>query len=312
MDETIKNYVICARIFNHKSHGCVLLHKLCHQLNNSNRKCALIFFVGDRYETQFHYLDSVDSHPSYFCKEYDYFFPKKNEINDFMQNSIVIYPEIIPENPLNAKFVCRYMLNSEGAIKKGLKIRPGDSDFFLTHHESYSKNYNFLLFHQEINMKLLQSQAIVPLKNRKIDVTYIGKGSKYEQCKIINNTYEITRTSPEKKEDLYKLLGKTRFFYTYDNLSLLTVEAILLGCIPIFLSKTADRTFISKSLILDFILPDHYFKYTKNIEIFNKIDQLRDQVSKFFVNSEENYKKNVIKFANLIENHFFNINKNLF
>lgn len=301
------NYAICTPIYNKNSAGVCVLHKLANELNVQGRKCIIIFMVkkNDGYNL-FYYHEKNKVNESYFNKNFKYFFIKQDELKSFLNNSIVIYPEVITDNPLNAKYICRYMLNKEGAIIKNKKINFLKNDFILSHSKNYHKKFNFLLFFDILdpNLPIMDNQYASQL--RKIDATYIGKGSKDEDCKVIENTIEITRSWPNNKIELYKVLSNVRYFYTYDNFSLLNLEAIICGCIPIFLSKKAAPDLIMNDY--DITFPDEHFKLPSLQDNFHDLKKIRDKILNKLITFHEDYPKKVNLFINKIENHFLKLN----
>ena len=93
----IKTIIIYTPELNLNSGGIVALHNLAkyiNEINVSNISAKLITFNRQKYNNQ-------------FCN----IFANDNEIND---NTLVIYPEIITGNPLNAKNVMRWILAEVG------------------------------------------------------------------------------------------------------------------------------------------------------------------------------------------------------
>ena len=60
------------------------------------------------------------------------------------ENTVVIYPEIIVDNPLKAKHICRWLLNNPGAFKKFNGFNP-EGIFFR-----YNKLFNYEKLGKEI------------------------------------------------------------------------------------------------------------------------------------------------------------------
>jgi len=146
-------------------------------------------------------------------------------------DTIVIYPEVVDGNPLKAKNVVRYYLNREG-MASGNKVNASPNDFILAFNKLYHDNPQAIIRKENLNPHCYFGNKLT--LNRKLDCTYIGKGSMYsDQCRVIDGTIEITRTAPADKEGLADLLRQTRFFFTYDICTALTSEAIICGAIVV-------------------------------------------------------------------------------
>jgi len=170
-------FIVNAPDFSNKSAGNVMLYTLNEELNRLGYKSEILKFL------------------------------EKRTITD---DTIVIYPEVIDGNPLNAKNIVRYYLNREG-MAAGNAVNSGPNDFILAFNKLYHPSPDAILRYEKIDPNFYSTE-ISPL-NRRLDCTYIGKGLHYsEYCKVIDGTIEITRTAPAMKEGLANLLRQTRFY----------------------------------------------------------------------------------------------------
>lgn len=143
-------------------------------------------------------------------------------------NDILIYPEIITGNPLQAKNVVRYVLHRE-AVLTGKPMEAQANDFIFAWYKMFYPNAHASLHKFLINDSFNDKDTKFAL-NRCIDCTFIGKGL---NGSIIENTLEINKTNPISKQALAELLRNTRFLYTYDTNTALIYEAIYCGAMVI-------------------------------------------------------------------------------
>lgn len=221
-------FVVVTPPYTAQSAGIVVMHELCDSLNKLGHKAAIIFARSsgqfDSSSEQNSYGPNLQWHPLH----------DQNEFDDFIDNGIIIYPEIVTGNPLNGKRVVRYLLNIEGAIG-GNSMEASKDDFILSFSYLYHKNPHAYLIKLPANSSF-NCENSAPSLERSLDLTYIGKGTRYDQCFTVKNTLEITRQWPKSKPELALLLKQTRYFYTWDAISQTNVDAIFCGAIPIFLS----------------------------------------------------------------------------
>jgi hypothetical protein len=193
------------------------------------------------------------------------------------ENDIIIYPEVISDNPLFAKNVVRYMLNRE-AVLTGKKIEFGNNDFILTWSNLYHKNPHATLLKHNI-AEYFNDTTAKNAFDRYINCTYIGKGSMYQNCSVIKNTIFIDKNNPISKNALADLLKNTRILYTYDACSSIVTEAIMCGAmvVPLLWNpfteeeyKNSENKFpyinVSNNMIM---FPDNYS--TQRDEFIQKI-----------------------------------------
>jgi hypothetical protein len=180
---------------------------------------------------------------------------------DDVDNTIVIYGETIKGNPLNAKYVIRWILAPIGIcshIDNYKTWDPNDlvyyfnsEDKFIKEPEKVSKEYKLL------NVLFINPNAInLNLQNRSGTCYTFRKSYYHKNIQLIHppNSFEITRKHTQ--EDYIKKFNKYKYFISYDPLTFLSVIAALCGCISIV--KKVDG--LSKKDWLNMLAITEYFK----------------------------------------------------
>lgn len=220
-------FVIVAPIYTDKSAGIMVLHELCSTLNERGYQTALCLMGSDGFV-----ISNQPQHHGPGLKWYH--ISGQDELQQFINEGVVIYPEIVSGNPLNAPRVVRYMLNSEGAVAKN-KTQASSKDFILAFQESYHSNPDAILA-KPCHFEVFNSKDSLPAIERRMDITYIGKGSHHGVGTVLPGTVEVTRVWPKTRDELAVLFKNTRYFYTWDYRSQTITDAILCGAIPVFMS----------------------------------------------------------------------------
>jgi hypothetical protein len=297
-------FIILARPYNPQSQGCVLLHKLAHTLNKIGHQAAVLFFNGHGNQTEAYF--TVDR--KFYCSDFIYKNPTDlNAWRKFKENAVIIYPEIISGNPLQGDYVVRYMLNREGFIKKGVMIHPSINDFILTHSYHYHQSPDFHLFNYQGN-DLFNTTKTMNFYDRKIDLTYIGKGSKYTKCFKLNGTTEVTREWPDNKLELANLFKASRFIYTWDCITATVTDAILCGTFPVFMTYAPlTKNEVYNLIDLGVSIPEVSYEESliplSQIKI-NAINNFINEMSNKIYQSDLNWGKNVDIFSQKVFSHF--------
>jgi hypothetical protein len=243
-----RDFIICAPLQAvGSSHGILALvqlglsiekkgHAVYFCINTfANNEEVVLTVDFDKYmpqnEQEKRFIDSVNrARSSFGLKMLPDFSPAR------IDESYVVYPEIMLHNPLKAKRVIRYFLNKDGYLRQGRRVNAGPDDFILAHSKLMHPNAHHICFFGVLN-PLFHDRDTFSAEHRKMDLTYIGKGEHYGITETVPNTVVITRNWPETKEQLAILLRNCRFFYTGDACSAINAEALRCGAIPAFLDN---------------------------------------------------------------------------
>ena len=227
-------FIVVTPTYTSKSAGIHVMHQLCHDLNALGYPSAIV--LSDVKDVTY------SNNPKYFGPHLNYYaINGEAELQRFIDEAIVIYPEIVNGNPLKAKKVVRYVLNTEGFVSKN-KMHESPEDFILSYSPVYRKDPHAFLTKIPYN-PLFNHENTLPALARTLDVTYVGKGSTYGECFTVPNSLEVTRAYPKTKEELALLLRNTRYFYTWDYRSATISDAILCGAIPVYMSAAPFNSF---------------------------------------------------------------------
>lgn len=209
-------YVIFAPDFASYSAGVYCLYKLCHDLNQRGYPTAMYGTCATAPRLNTPIITNRN-----IIKQ----LKKKN-------NTWVLYSEVVSGNPLRFKNVARWVLNRPGLLG-GDEIYDSREKIFVYSnvYAPYVKNN----IHGKLNMSTFDHSIFYPPskedseKDRTLACYYVGKSTYKEGYFDPNETFEITRVIPAKKE-LGKLLRSSKVLYCFDNSTALIYEAIACGC----------------------------------------------------------------------------------
>jgi hypothetical protein len=214
------------------SAGIFAMHRLANNLGQLGYHVVICFYNLARQNlTQ----SELNLRPPHFFNPEDTYniATRTKPIPQDLSSYIVIYPETLPGNPLKATNVVRYVMNFPS--KNMHPMIPGKDDFILAYWSEYFPENHFTLPIIARNKELENISYQIEPFERKQDCTYIGKGVKLPGYFEIDDTIYISREWPKTKKELYSLLSKTKFLFSWDPLTSLTFEALICGAIPVFL-----------------------------------------------------------------------------
>ena len=257
----MKKIIIVTPPYHKKSAGVVMLHFLSHSLNTLGR-CSSLLILDPRDPTNQTFI--FPDEEMFMNAEYDT--NCISNINQISDDDIVIYPEIIANNPLNQKNIVRYFLNKNGYIT-GKLINISPNEFNLSFSDIYLENADHKLFYPGIDLDSYPAEISLQDKWLTLAVQYFGKGPKYHQCENIPGTLGL---DSKERNEYELLLRRAPFLFTYDPMSGVNIDAVMYGCQPIYLNihPWTDEELKSTELKLPYIELSSYQNILKNFEHF--------------------------------------------
>lgn len=241
--------------FNNKSNGIVISWEAAYQFSQLGHDVKVVTYGDSRFSTPL---------PA-----------KYNGLigREFQGDEIVIYPDSVLDNPLNASRVSRFLL-AKPYILDGCKIQFGPNDFVFSYSKAVIDKPPYLTI---VNPELLNLKEKYNVKKENQVLLYFGKvrfGAlnihslkplirSFESCRI------ITRTQPAESSELYTELARSSLLISFDPLTNLCLEATLLGT-PVLM---ADPVF--KSQYEDFNFKVHGFFYSPEDYLLAKNDVIK-------------------------------------
>jgi len=231
MSDNRPNFLIASPPYTRIFAGVQVLHDLCHELNVLGFNAAIIFFhSGDGQEKPYQW--AISNRPDLYVEGHRrYQLPVDNpqkHIAEFLENGIMIYPEIIKGNPIGAKRVARYLLNKDEKEYAG--------EFICAFSRLFHKNPHHTLF-KVTTPDFMNTDDTVHWSERRMDATYFGKGPKYVECSLIPDTVLIERDWPRDQRQLAVMLKSTRFLFSFDGCSGIHTDAMMCGAVPVILHE---------------------------------------------------------------------------
>ncbi|TCT21325.1 tetratricopeptide repeat protein [Thiobaca trueperi] len=220
------NFVVMTPPYSERSGGSLALWRLIEALKNKGQAVKVCLFCSYSDQTM---TISPDGKSWYCCHERslpDYYSSGKDK-------PVFIVPEVFCSRWLAGMKVVRYYLNRLGVL--GIFPRVNDDEFKLSFSPLFVGESDFFLpqYNGKINLEYARNLKMEP---RKLNLTYIGKGGLYvDDPKVFRDSVLMTRSWPETRDEYIHLLENTNFVFSYDVLTAVLMESVLLGAIPVIL-----------------------------------------------------------------------------
>ena len=236
-------YVIFSPSYSENNGGAVTLHHLCDLINANGNECYL--YPGfDNFELNIlNYKNTLKIFIGKLLKKPFGIFKTSNRFNTpvlkkfpgklDLKETIVIYPEIVFGNPLNASNVVRWLLNDPGFFTG--KIYYGQNEIYFKYDNQY-KDFTYLNSSTSKNnlyiftylKHLYNDNGIVSNKN---GIAYcIRKG------RIKNIPLDLSQAvliDGMKHKDISNIFKRVEYFISFDPHTAFSRFAALCGCVSI-------------------------------------------------------------------------------
>jgi hypothetical protein len=215
-------FVIWAPEYTHRSSGVRALYRLCHHLNRAGYPSAVLVDPDHRREPE-------DPMPGWDVPLHE----------GPPGGSIVVYPEIVSGNPLGARRVVRWALNTPGLLGGDTRYDDAEMVFVYDPHKlsAVAPATSERLGPERVLWLGLVDPASVypdPTLPRTMDCSFTYKGR--DLCgrfplpeSDLGEIVALEQITPT-MESLGDALRQTRVFYSYDHYSNALREAAVCGC----------------------------------------------------------------------------------
>lgn len=233
-------FIIVTPGYDDNSGGIVVLHQLCDRLNNLGYEAYLwpffkpVLEIGSPFKTLYLFF-------KYFRKTLKYGFGKNSKLNTplatyrDLDDSIIIYPEVVVGNPLKANKVVRWLLHKPG-FNNGGKIDFGKEDLFFYYDKSFDDSrYNkYPENHLHIVSQRADVYKVTNKGEREGSCYLLRKGYKRE---LVHDTTHTQLLDGLSHEETARVFNEVKYCISYDTYTMYNVYAVMCGCIPIIIPE---------------------------------------------------------------------------
>ncbi|WP_440108037.1 hypothetical protein [Acidovorax sp. BL-A-41-H1] len=230
----MKNFIIYAPSYDSSSGGTIVLHKLCDELNRGNANCKI--YPLQHYKIQKNPLEIAKSLIRTTVLKILKISFKTNShfetpvVTDFdRENTVVIYPEIVKNNPLGAKHIVRWLLFKDNWFSD--HPEKYQDNLFFFYQEAFRPIENNIHCAGELQITHLQTEIYFNRGNQKRQGTChaIRKGRKFGKI-LAPRSLLIDKLS---HEEIASVFNNCERFISYDPYTLYSQYAAICGCLSI-------------------------------------------------------------------------------
>jgi hypothetical protein len=238
----MRSFLIFSAGFDEDSGGQIVLHKLCHILNQLGRTSSLtpmfesheisrrnlirpVGIVAKSALTARRHLRSYRTNP-----DFDTPVIKSPGLGKDLDDFVVIYPEIIKGNPLNARHVVRWLLYPPGGHTG--EIHYGTGELYVPYREGFSHielpgsttlDDELRVVHYPLNLYRLP-----PENTPRSGTAYMVR--KGVDKPLVHHPHDAIRVDALTHREIAEIFQKVQTFISYDSYTAYSFYAALSGC----------------------------------------------------------------------------------
>lgn len=290
------NFIVYAYRYHDDSGGIVVLHKLCHLLNQNGYKASLWPNYKPIFDKE-NIVKSIFQFLKYFRKSVHRKFATNKLWNTPIasykdlqdENSIVIYAELVDGNPLNAKNVVRWLLHKPGFHSN--KINYSKNELVFYYLKSYVDNLTNINMKNELYIANNREETYFDKKldNREGTCYILRKGKDRKIVHDLNNSILIDGKS---HQEIAEIFNRTEMCISYDTYTMYSVYAAMCGCISVVVPE--------EGVLEEEWLPDPKTRYGIAYG-FDKIEESKKTQQKLLERMEEESKTLAISLSYFVD-----------
>jgi hypothetical protein len=219
--------------------GSIVLHKLCDELNKLGYRAKLVpaynnflFNKNDVVAPVLRFINERIRRAKFFRVNKELVTPvaRFSELSKIEHEGVVIYPETILGNPLNARNVVRWFLHHPGFHNK--KILYGVDELYFKYHSGINVPQSLKLSTSDLELRIVHYP--LDLYNS-VGVSEVRTGSAYMVRKGVGKKIEHDLTNSilidgKSHREIAAIFKKVSVFYSYDPYTAYSTFAPLCGC----------------------------------------------------------------------------------
>lgn len=238
-------FIIYCPGFNERIGGVYALHLLCHLLNSSGQKAHMFpWFYHDEISA-IHIQSPLDkalasrrlleNYPVYATNPrwITPLFQRSADVIDGSNEFVVIYPEVVFGNPLRARHIARWLLNTPGVHNKKIYFTHGEvqflyGEFFVPLKQRGLELAEFYLYVLEVPWALFDHAGQGEEIGARKGIAYAlrkGRGKSIQHR--LSGSILIDNMS---MTEIAKIFKEVKTFISYDDATLYSMLAVLSGC----------------------------------------------------------------------------------
>jgi hypothetical protein len=252
-------YFVFAPPYNENIGGYIALHKLCDLINQQGKPCFLVPLFNNNEISVLNWQASLRqtlaqlNHYENMCRDPERFYPRnpnfntpifKGNINDISKykNAVVIYPEIINGNPLNAKNVARWLLHDPGFHSGKIHFSKGEVQF------RYSDYFDPVITRNiETAPNILNLIDIPWALYQENDKTIERKGTAYavrkgKGKKLVHDLNDSICIDGKSHSEIAHIFKHIKTFISYDTETFYSSLAVVSGAISVVIPDSDTIT----------------------------------------------------------------------
>ena len=296
----MSNFIIYAPSYNENIGGSIALHKLCDLINRSGHKAFLHPLNGQHAQKKiFRKILSLAAYIATYAKL------RKFRLNpqlitpvtwSFDKNeSIVIYPEVIKNNPLKAINIVRWLLYK---IKIDDPLMRNGNDIFFYYQEAYCPENNGKI---NIAGKLQVLHTLTDIyfnkkNNHRHGICYAKR--KGANKKIIHDEKNSVLIDNLSHKDIAEVFNSCETFISYDSYTLFSQYAAICGCTSIVVAD-ANVTREEWQPIKEISYGVAY-----GFEDIEWAKYTRSLTKNYLLEQEEKSNRSIVDFIKICQEHF--------
>ncbi|HED3880574.1 WavQ [Enterobacter hormaechei] len=224
---------ICAPSFDENSGGSVVLHRLCHIINEFSEHNAFLVKLKPTYSGKITIKKILQQlkwevrSKSCFKTHAEWNTPLWNS-KKIPEDGIVIYPEIVNGNPLGAKHAVRWLLHQPGFHTSIINYEAGEMYYkFNSAIKDFQRDGSFTSQHE---LKVIYYPIDIYNESndvKDIDCCFMVRKGTYKEKIHPANAVQIDGLSHKEVAAIFK---RSKKFICYDDYTAYSIFAVLCGC----------------------------------------------------------------------------------